>query len=564
MILSNRIALDTQIKQSIFELLSKKYPFLLFRKIYTKHLFLSDLPPEEQFEPAIREDEEPISYVGEHIRITILRYQSAGYLKYFKPLSRCLLIMDEVHYFLSDSLFNSNTRFLKDLIDKYQNAIRVYMTATPDGIRNVLMDYEFRHADRHNFGYQGGSGKKKKERYDNYGITLFPMSYDRLPRHPLTHLPIIPGMRNFTELHIPANYDAYSCYYFHNYEEIIQQIVNHSPAEKWLLFVNRISEGNSIREKLKAHHIICDFLHAKNKTTKIWKELLHNHKFPQQVLIVTKVLDNGFSLTGDPNLKHVVLPFADQTTIQQMIGRRRLDPDKNETVNLYFEIPSRLEVHSQFLHYGKMLQAIHAYHKNGSSILPVLWTKQDKAINNLFYISNSVSSQEQQSTGTSQSKTKKTASLKHQYLYLNPLAERMVRDLYQYHQYLLQPGSSLKLSIEIMYLLKVSRWLNKPFEAFLPVNRLIDSLSKKYIPIVDTYRSKEGFDEEALSKLHTDLLPAFDLLEGCRPRNDPKRKKMNVNVILRNLNPPLQIVKRQKRYYIEPYVPVPKELVFNV
>ena len=86
-ILSNRIALDTQIKQSIFGLLSKKYPFLLFRKIYTKHLFLSDLPPEEQFEPAIREDEEPISYVGERIRITILRYQSAGYLKYFNPLT---------------------------------------------------------------------------------------------------------------------------------------------------------------------------------------------------------------------------------------------------------------------------------------------------------------------------------------------------------------------------------------------------------------------------------------------------------------------------------------------
>lgn len=517
-ILSNRIALDFQIKNEIETSLSSYFP--------QKHFAMQFI--NLSYVPAIRNpsSKDIVAFSRPSGNIITLRYQNAYLLDRMSLSGPCLLVMDEVHYFTSDALFNTYTSNLITLISKFQNAIRVYLTATPDLVKGAIFSYE-------NLFQQGHMGPNNC--YFNYGL-----SNDNPPSM------ILPKNNCFDTFYIRKNYSNYSCYYFHKMIELLQQIKSHATTEKWLIFVNKKTEGMQLAKQLRDMNISCSFQHAENKQTKSWKRLLHENQLPTQVLITTKVLDNGFSLK-DSNLTHIVLPFTDQTTLLQMIGRKRLRTD--EHVTLYFKVPSIPEIRSKKLKYNKMYYFIHQYYMKGGRILPELWKTQDKSIHQLFYITEITRIPR---TAENSHFMYEPSDLNGIHLYLNPLAEVAVSHLCSYFWKLNDLLDTSDQDIEHVYISFLSKWLDKEPSEFHPMIDCSPILSDFCDTILQKYTTTTGLNEEEFFALYTELLPAFDLLKNCYAHSDPKHRKADVNTILKHLEPPLKVIKRQKRFYIRP------------
>lgn len=68
--------------------------------------------------------------------------------------------------------------------------------------------------------------------------------------------------------------------------------------------------------------------------------MLDTGELPCKVLITTSVLDNGFSIEDD-NVKNIVICTDDKTEFLQELGRKRINKDKGETVNLYIRVVTK-------------------------------------------------------------------------------------------------------------------------------------------------------------------------------------------------------------------------------
>lgn len=148
---------------------------------------------------------------------------------------------------------------------------------------------------------------------------------------------VICTLRNWTILDSPffsalqiylgkIDYSYLDIWYFSDYCELTKEIQESS--DKWVFFVDNIKEGeqlaNSIR-KIKENMV---FLTADSRDKKDSKEqktfaqIEKEQRFDCDVLIATRVLDCGVSLT-DTAIKNIVIDEKDITEFIQMIGRRR-------------------------------------------------------------------------------------------------------------------------------------------------------------------------------------------------------------------------------------------------
>ena len=73
---------------------------------------------------------------------------------------------------------------------------------------------------------------------------------------------------------------------------------------------------------------------GKTKGAEAFKEITDTEKFDCDVLITTKVLDNGINFS-DPKLKHIAIDDMNMTEIKQMIGRRRILSEDGK-IHVYF------------------------------------------------------------------------------------------------------------------------------------------------------------------------------------------------------------------------------------
>lgn len=65
--------------------------------------------------------------------------------------------------------------------------------------------------------------------------------------------------------------------------------------------------------------------------------IINNSKFNRKVLIATKTLDNGINIK-DNKVKNIVIMAWDKITFIQMLGRRRVNIEDADTVNLYIPL----------------------------------------------------------------------------------------------------------------------------------------------------------------------------------------------------------------------------------
>ena len=288
--ISNRVALDYQQKKELAALTNTK------------------------FRPNSPEDR--IENIEDFSNVTVVTYQKL--LHYFsqKPQgwfsSFCYVVIDECHFFYSDSLFNPYTGYLLEkIVEKFRNSVRIYMSATFDDVLDSICYYES------SLTTTIGQGTRS--------YSCSPFAY-----------------------HFPRDFSAYQCKYFSDLKQITAEIQNGSKKGKWLVFVtskdagrklcnelNRVPQDSQEQAEKAAVYFDSQSRNSDDIETRIlWEQLKKDGKTNKRILITTSVLDNGFSIK-DSAVKNVVICTNDKTEFLQELGRLRID--RGTKVNLYIQ-----------------------------------------------------------------------------------------------------------------------------------------------------------------------------------------------------------------------------------
>ena len=239
--------------------------------------------------------------------------------------------LDEAAYFCDDAGFSSNVdKELSDLVKRFKNAVRIYMTATPEIVRNALAKYE--------------------------APIIRPL------------LSLLPGQSRagcgkFLHYWRPSNYDfSYvHLHFIHGLKDLIPTISENS-RRKFLVFVDSKPKGQAFAELLGDKAVYID---AENKAeSKACKKLIKDSSFDAQVMVCTSILYNGVDFWMD-DLRDIVVMSTNPVQLKQMLGRKRRHPGM--TVNLWVITPSKASVNSRYrdcadiLDYYKQLDAVQKY-----------------------------------------------------------------------------------------------------------------------------------------------------------------------------------------------------------
>lgn len=214
----------------------------------------------------------------------------------------------------------------------------------------------------------------------------------RIPYHPYQNI-----FNNFYSEDIRYYFNLYreTHYYpfiFQKDDEILQKISKTPDQEKWLIFVSSKKQGESLEKNIKAKtHKSVIFLNASKKKTDDWNRIIDNSFYEEDILISTKVLDNGVNII-DPSIKHIVLPFCYRIDFLQMLGRLRCS--ENGRINVYIKQPTiqTLNIHTlQLLKLNDAILDFEEFTKSNKAMtqqLQRLWAISDRRVNNLFYVDN--------------------------------------------------------------------------------------------------------------------------------------------------------------------------------
>lgn len=332
LILSNRIALSAQQKRSILSVMKEHYPEIS-----------SDI-----LEDSSKNKIDELSFLGP---VCIATYQGLYKLLnspgengvyHIDWFSRLLYVVcDECHFLYSDALFNSSCgHILKKLPVVFQNAIRVYITATAGEIRDAIFDSEKR--------YLQSSQKIPLTNIESAIARSIPAAQDR-----------IKASRTFYYYHMPADYSSYRLHFFNDtqyqtptgkkdplmaitrkkYLLTLVQQMNPIPSRnnKWLIFVDKKNSGQSLMEILKKLGCSVAYIDSKSKLPmKAWRSLIEESSFRESLLIASPVIECGVNI-HDSAVKNIAILCTEQTTFIQLLGRKRLQP--GETVDVWVWLP---------------------------------------------------------------------------------------------------------------------------------------------------------------------------------------------------------------------------------
>lgn len=255
-----------------------------------------------------------IESIEEFDGITIANYQKIQELvengndsKYHDTLRYKYVVFDEIHYIVEDSTFNPKVQFLLDFIAKV-NSIKVFMSATIEEAEEYLVD----------------TGLLGDIFYNSRVIENEFISYDLLKTYTYGTM----GMNHYVWYYeIPEKKRNIRTYYFEDYNQIVNQI--NQSQDKWLVFVSNKDGAKKWVNEIK---VPFEIIHSDRKEVEVVKQIVQDEQFRTQVLVTTKLLDNGVNF-HDSQLKHVVIDTISKTEFLQMLGRKRLE--SGEEVRLY-------------------------------------------------------------------------------------------------------------------------------------------------------------------------------------------------------------------------------------
>ena len=358
LILSNRIALNRQTKYKLAELLveykhTAKYLTEIEKfympegidQLYLNFDVVTVCSYHQLYERCVRSQSD-LEYSDKHAKIDISKF------KY--------IICDECHFFTSDASFNENTfDILKLIVSQGQNAIRLYMSATPEVAFESVLQTEFNFQREHlkqkihdekielekdvkdvqffkNLGFKKKNlGKKIWKEFKNNKKTLEELedAQENLDEH----------FRLCIDFYCMArNYDYVVPHVYKDNEELVGFIKNSD--SKWLIFSD--SDGEKIFDLLETEKIDSVFLSRKgiNANTELKKSydyIIEHETTDKKVLISTSLLDNGINVTNSTIKKssdkvlNIAIDSFDRVQFIQMLGRIR--KEKGVSVQLYIK-----------------------------------------------------------------------------------------------------------------------------------------------------------------------------------------------------------------------------------
>ena len=265
------------------------------------------------------------------------------------------IVFDEAHFFVEDSLFNAKTGLLlKSVLDASPDAVWIFLSATLDGSEELLL-----------------------------------AAADKIQPNNLIDANLNKLVFRDHCIVYKNNYQSavYTPSFFRGIDDLMP-VINRTVGEKWLIFVSSIQRGKALQQRIKKETgRKAVFLSSENKAGKRWEMLSAEERYDEDVLIATKVLDNGVNIR-DEDVRHIVIPFCDRTEFMQMLGRRRTH--EGERVCLYVEVPTIQKINT--LRHGvetkrKAINGVNGCAPNKKkALLAKMWEAGRKDINSLFYI----------------------------------------------------------------------------------------------------------------------------------------------------------------------------------
>lgn len=265
------------------------------------------------------------------------------------------IVFDEAHFFVEDSLFNAKTGLLlKSVLDASPDAVWIFLSATLDGSEELLL-----------------------------------AAADKIQPNNLIDANLNKLVLRDHHIVYKNNYQSavYTPSFFRGIDDLMP-VINRTVGEKWLIFVSSIQRGKALQQRIKKETgRKAVFLSSENKAGKRWEMLSAEERYDEDVLIATKVLDNGVNIR-DEDVRHIVIPFCDRTEFMQMLGRRRTH--EGERVCLYVEVPTIQKINT--LRHGvetkrKAINGVNGCAPNKKkALLAKMWEAGRKDIKSLFYI----------------------------------------------------------------------------------------------------------------------------------------------------------------------------------
>lgn len=333
MILSNRIALNTQLKRRVMRAIdSPQLPLLT---------------------------DEGVAATSDFGFVRILTYQALPQLINDLDARAWLqnvayVVCDEAHFFVADALFNENCNYILRLVTShFCRAVRIYMTATPWGILYPLAEAE--------------------EANYHPPVETSSMLTGR------AHLPRAGLLYQF-----PRDYSAYDVRFFNELNELEPEISGKA-ADKWAIFVESKTKGRDFANRFGEEAV---YLDATQKTEKVWDDIVKNERFESQVLVTTSVLDCGVNI-HDPTLKNLVICTTDHTFFMQALGRKRRN--KNEKITVWVQKPDAKKLWLELTRIQDYLHMVNELEQcrtddDLNRLARKVWRSQDALVRNLFYL----------------------------------------------------------------------------------------------------------------------------------------------------------------------------------
>lgn len=228
------------------------------------------------------------------------------------------LILDEAHYFTSDSVFNENTEEEFKYLYNECKGVKLYMTATHEAFIEAVKKYE----------------QVNKVSEKDKLIVLNQLKQETREEKEMFYNVSTEGEEDLLE-HVK---DHYKFNFIHESERdqfLSEQIKLSTPTNKMIYFVrdkfrgallSREAKGMTHRDSnAKGGAFICSLYDDKYKKVIDMEErerIVKKKYFESDVLVTTSVLNNGVNI-HDENVKRIIIDYVDVGEAVQMMGRIR-------------------------------------------------------------------------------------------------------------------------------------------------------------------------------------------------------------------------------------------------
>lgn len=328
LIVSNRIALNTQVKKR------------LCVKLGEEHLL------EELTQLGL----ENLREIG---NVTIVTYQELAFKDEDALNEYSVVLADEVHGLHDDSTFFPRSSKALNKIVNIRHAIRIYFTATPDNIFPEILE---------------------REKLAGYSLLYEHLGY---------HNPVTPLYYEFVM--DERTYD--DVFFFEDFLDL-ERLINTKDDESSLIFVETIEEGENIKRIIQSWGKTVALVSSRSKRGgqgfDEYSAVVNTESYTVQYLISTKIFQEGINVRMK-NLRNIVmLTRHTKDSLIQCIGRYRM-MSSTQKVTVYIKSLSDEEIEDQIKKWRHSLEKIEAIQKMGIKQKDFVIETMDREYKNLFY-----------------------------------------------------------------------------------------------------------------------------------------------------------------------------------